>query len=571
MNSQYRKNYAEWLNSSIVDVKTKEELRALSANDDELRERFGKMLKFGTSGLRGLMRAGLNGMNVYTVRYATQGLAALVNRMDRANDGVVIAYDSRNNSRKFAECAAEVLAANGIKVYFFDSLRPTPELSFAVRTMSAVAGVNITASHNPKEYNGYKVYWDDGAQIAPDKANEIAAWIDRLHIFDDVKVMSFNKAVESGIVEVGGKEVDELYIREVLSQSLAGDFVHRTSDEVRIVYAPFHGAGYRYVPKILEAIGIKNLILVKEQMLMDGNFPTVPTPNPEFACNYELANSYAEEASADIIIGTDPDSDRCGCAVKTDSGYQVLTGNQMGVLILDYVLTRKAELGTLPSNGAVCKSVVSTSLADAICEKFSVSCVNTLSGFKYIGEKIKEFEANGEHEFVFGFEESIGFLTGTYTRDKDAVLAAMLIAEITCFYKDKGMTVYEGLQSVYERYGYSAEHCDRVSFEGYDALGRMTDVMTHIRSHIEECANEICESSGLDVIKVRDFLHGIDGFNPTDMLYFELADNCTAIMRPSGTEPVLKIYVHTTGGNIEIANRRGEILLEACKDIVNNN
>ncbi|MBQ0005703.1 MAG: phospho-sugar mutase [Clostridiales bacterium] len=563
MNNNYRANYTEWLDSILVDRKTKDELRALAGNDNELKDQFEKMLSFGTSGLRGLMRAGLNGMNVYTVRYATQGLAALITSEGRAADGVVLTYDSRNNSRQFAQAAAEVLAGNGVKVFFFESLRPTPELSFAVRELNAVAGVNITASHNPKEYNGYKVYWDDGAQIAPDKAAEVAAEIEKLHIFDDVKLHGFEDAVKEGLITVIGREVDESYIEAVLAQSLAGDYVSDTADDVRIVYSAFHGAGFRLVPEVLERIGIRNLIPVREQLVIDGNFPTVPTPNPEFATNYDLAIKYAERENADIIIGTDPDSDRCGAVVRTQSGYKALTGNQMGILMLDYILERRSQLGTLPSNAIALKSVVSSSLCERICSAYGISCGETLTGFKYIGEKIKQYEASGEYSFVFGFEESIGFLTGTYTRDKDAVLAAMLMSEITCFYKSKGLSVYEGLQSLYNKYGFCLEMSDRIDFGGFGVQDRMAAVMTHLRGNIPS-------EFGLRVTGVKDYLNGYDGFNPTDMLCFQLEDDCQIILRTSGTEPVIKVYTKTTGATEgEAANRYSDIM-NVCRQLIDD-
>ncbi len=554
MKENYRENYLIWMNSPLVDNHTRRELAALSEDSEELMDRFDKTAGFGTSGIRAIMRAGTNGMNIYTIRRVSQGLAAVILEEGRQEDGVVIAYDSRHNSRLFAHETAGVLAANGIRVYIFDDIRPTPELSFALRELGAVAAVNITASHNPKEYNGYKVYWDDGSQLSPEMAERIAAYIEKV----DICGGELFGGTEG--IEFIGAQMDEAYLDAVMGQSVAGDYVRTAGDDFVMVYSAFHGAGAKPVMEVLRRAGIENITAVPEQLVPDGDFATVKNPNPEFAENYELAVSYADKMNADMIIGTDPDSDRCGAVVRTEAGWKALTGNQIGMLMLDYLATRKKELGTLPENGAVVKSVVSTALCERICDAFGLDCVETLTGFKFIGEKIKEFEETGEHTFVFGFEESIGFLSGTYTRDKDAVVAAMLLAEIGCYYESRGMSVYEGLIQIYEKYGYCVEKSRRIDFEGYDATERMAEKMNEVR-------NNLPAAIGYDVLKVRDFTKGIPGFPHTDMLYFHLDNGCEAVARPSGTEPVIKIYVKSTGDDALSAERKAEFVCDAVSSI----
>lgn len=559
MKGDYREQFNKWINSPVLDEASRAELAAISNNEEELKDRFGTVPSFGTSGIRGLMRAGYNGMNIYTVRCASQALAQSVISEGRASDGVVVSHDSRHNSELFAEETAAVLAANGVKVFFFDALRPTPELSFAVRDLHAVAGVNITASHNPKEYNGYKVYWDDASQIGLDKANELAELLDEIRIFEDVRTMSFEDAVGAGHIEIIGAEIDERYLNAVLEQSLAGDYVSEYADDVRIVYAAFHGAGAKPVQKVLERVGIRNVIPVVEQLIPDGDFPSVENPNPEYLANYDLPIEYAEANNADLIIGTDPDSDRCGAVMKTPEGYKALTGNQIGMLLLDYILTRRTELGTLPANAAVIKSVVSTSLCERICDAYGVCCVETLTGFKFIGEKIKEYEVSGEHSFIFGFEESIGYLAGTYTRDKDAVLAAMLLAEMTCYFRSKGESVYEGLLALYDKYGYCEEFNSSVRYDGYEAASRMSASMLALR-------NNLPTELGYPVEKVRDFSKGVDGFPATDMLNFYLTEDCEVLIRPSGTEPIVKIYVKSSDSTADKARIKAEKVMTATKN-----
>ena len=442
----YREEYEYWLASDAVDAKTKEELT------------------FGTAGLRGIMGAGIGMMNVYTVRYATQGLANLIISKggqiggdSKEGNGVAIAHDSRLNSRAFAEEAAAVLAANGIRAYIFDDMRPTPELSFAVRETGSIAGINITASHNPKEYNGYKAYWADGAQLGPEHADVVSAEIAKIDIFKDVKTMGYDEAVKKGLIKILGDEMDQVYIGKVMETSITHKYIDQVAKDMKIVFTPFHGAGYKLVPEILRRQGYGAIIPVEEQMVPDGNFPTVKSPNPENTEGFALAIEYAKKNGAELVIGVDPDSDRCGAVVKSGDEYIILSGNQIACLMLDYIITMRKELGTMPSKPFACKSIVSTVMANRICEVNDVKMYEVLTGFKFIGEKIKEHDENGDEHFIFGFEESIGFLGGTYARDKDAVFAAMMMAEVGCWYKAKGMSVYDGLLSLYDKYGYFIE------------------------------------------------------------------------------------------------------------------
>lgn len=541
----YQSEYARWIASSVIDEDTLIELSGLFNNEAEKESRFSKAMSFGTSGLRGLMRAGLNGMNVYTVRYATQGLANYIKRFDGGLEkGVVIAFDSRNNSQMFAIETACVLAGNGIKVSIFDDLRPTPELSFSVRELGAIAGINITASHNPKEYNGYKVYWEDGAQLSLEAAESVSSEIDAVDIFEDVIRMDFIEGRRKGFINIVGEQLDEAYMLKVLEQSHMTDEMKSTAENLKIVYTPFHGAGARFVPEVLNRVGFKNIIPVNEQMTADGSFPTVKSPNPENTEGFALALEYARREDADIVIGTDPDSDRCGAVVKCGDEYIVLTGNQMGVLMLDYVIkSRKAE-GRLPANAASIKSIVSTKMANKVCESNGVHIAEVLTGFRFIGEKIKEWELSGEYEFIFGFEESIGFLSGTYARDKDAVVASMLMAEIAARFKSQGKSVNEGLMELYEEYGYYSEIVKSYEFGGFDAQDRMQACMLELR-------NNPPTELGLSVKNIVDYMVDNTGLPKSNVLSFNLEGGSVAVVRPSGTEPKIKLYVMTKADSIE--------------------
>ncbi len=558
-----REEYEYWLASDAVDEKTKEELRALEGNESEIEGRFKAMLSFGTAGLRGIMGAGIGNMNVYTVRYATQGFANLIiekggqigGDSDEGN-GVAVAHDSRLNSRLFAKEAASVLAANGIKVYIFDDMRPTPELSFAVRETGSIAGINITASHNPKEYNGYKAYWADGAQLGPEHADVVSAEIAKIDIFEDVKTMDFDEALAKGLIEMLGSEMDETYISRVMETSITHKFIDQVAKDMKIVFTPFHGAGYKLVPEILRRQGYGAVIPVEEQMIPDGNFPTVKSPNPENTEGFALAIEYAKKNGAELVIGVDPDSDRCGAVVKNGDEYKVLSGNQIACLMLDYIITERKELGIMPPKPFACKSIVSTIMANRICEENDVEIVEVLTGFKFIGEKIKELDENGDYNFIFGFEESIGFLGGSYARDKDAVFAAMMLAEVGCYYRAKGMSVYEGLQALYEKYGYFIEDTQSKMFEGYDSAERREAVMSRIRS------NPPAEI-GLKVEGLRDYMTDIPGFTKSNVLFYYLEDGCAVAVRPSGTEPKIKTYVMVRGETADAADARKKAIREA--------
>ncbi len=557
----FMEEYNYWLESDAVDSKTKEELRSIADNKEEIEGRFKAMLSFGTAGLRGIMKAGIGNMNVYTVRYATQGLANLIIEKggqiggnSEEGNGVAIAYDSRNNSALFAKEAASVLAANGIKSYLFDALRPTPELSFAVRETGSLAGINITASHNPKEYNGYKAYWADGAQLGPEHADVVSAEIAKIDIFKDVKTMDFDKALEEGLIEMLGEEMDETYLSKVMETSITRKYIDQVAKDMKIVFTPFHGAGYRLVPEILRRQGYGAIIPVEEQMVPDGNFPTVKSPNPENTEGFALAIEYAKKNGAELVIGVDPDSDRCGAVVKSGDDYKVLSGNQIACLMLDYIITARREEGTMPENPFACKSIVSTVMANKICEMNNVKMFEVLTGFKFIGEKIKQYHETGEYSFIFGFEESIGFLGGTYARDKDAVFAAMMMAEVGCYYKAKGMSVYEGLQALYKKYGYYIEKTESTVFGGYDAKDRMDAVMARIRA-------DQPKDLGLGIVGVKDYQAGVPGFTKSNVLFYDLEDGCAVAIRPSGTEPKIKTYVMASGDSSEKASENlGQIL-----------
>ncbi|HHW95293.1 MAG TPA: phospho-sugar mutase [Mogibacterium sp.] len=567
----YMKEYKYWIDSDVVDEASKEELKKISENDEEIKSRFSKNLSFGTAGLRGIMKAGTNSMNVYVVRYATQGFANLIKSEggqiggdSKEGQGAVIAYDSRNNSKVFAKEAASVLAANGIKTYIFEDLRPTPELSFAVRELGAMAGINITASHNPKEYNGYKAYWSDGAQLSPENADRVVAEMEKIDIFKDVRLTNFEEAVEEGKIIILDADMDEKYIEKVMEQSIGQKYIDAAGKDMKIIYTPFHGAGYKLVPDILKRLGYGNIIPVKEQMVPDGDFPTLKSPNPENVEGFELAIEYAKKEDADLIIGTDPDSDRCGVVVRDDYGqYKALTGNQIACLMLDYIINVRKENGTMPKNPCACRSIVSTVMSDRICELNDVKMFQVLTGFKFIGEKMNEVEESGEYNFIFAFEESIGFLAGTYARDKDAVLAAMLVAEIGCYYKFKGMTVCDGLQELYQKYGYYIEDTQSKVFEGYDAQDKMTRVMTEIRN------NPVTEI-GLDVENITDYMDDIPGFTKSNVLFYTLSEGCAVAVRPSGTEPKIKTYVMACGETKAEALERKNAIRSSIDSILEN-
>lgn len=548
----YKDEYLKWMNSPVVDEDTKAELKAIENDEDQLKLRFSGMMSFGTAGLREVMRAGLNGMNIYTVRYATQGLADLINSCgEDVGGGVTISYDSRHNSCEYARQSAAVLAANGIHVNIFDELRPTPELSFALRYTGSIAGINITASHNTKEYNGYKVYWSDGAQLPPEHAAQVSASMERNDIFDDVKTMDFEEGVEKGLITLIGSEVDEKYLEKVMEQSVGAGYVEHAAGDFTIIYTPFHGTGYKLVPEVLKRLGMKHVLTVPEQMVIDGDFPTVKSPNPEYIEGFAKAIEMARENDVDLIIGTDPDGDRCGVVVRNGDDYETLTGNQIGVLLLDYLITARREQGTLAPNSAAVKSIVSTTMANAICEANGIKLFETLTGFKYIGEKIKEFLETGQYTFLFGFEESNGYLAGTYARDKDAVVASMLIAEMGCMYRTKGISLYQGIQALYEKYGFFKEGVTSASFSGLEAKAKMNSIMEGLRNDPPEKlglkVERIRDYSTGKILNVKDGSTGETGLPESNVLFYDLEGGCSLIIRPSGTEPKIKLYVMTRG------------------------
>ncbi len=539
-------NYNAWLNSSALSEEEKQELRDIANNEKEIEFRFSNNLTFGTAGLRATMKTGMNAMNRHTVAHATQGLACLILKEGREKDGVTIAYDSRNNSPLFAKTSACVLAANGIRVYLFDDLRPTPELSFALRELGCVAGINITASHNPKEYNGYKAYWEDGAQIPPEYADIVSAQTAQLDIFRDVKTVNYEDAIASGMITLIGAEMDEKYLAAVQAQAVNPSAVKRVADELRIVYTPLHGAGYRMVPEIMRRIGLKHFYTVDEQMVTDGNFPTVTKPNPEYPAAFALGIELANKVGSDLIVATDPDADRVGVMTRTrDGSFATITGNQMGALLLDYIITAYRETDTMPPNPYAVKSIVSSELTTKICEANGVKMHNVLTGFKFIGEVIKNYEKTGDGSFLFGFEESYGYLKGTYARDKDAVVSSMLICEMTAFYKAKGMTLSDALNALFERYGFCYETNVEIYMEGVDGAAKMDALMNSLR-------NNPPKAFGIQpVALVGDYLAGTftengcvrpTGLPKSNVLYYRLQNGDVIVARPSGTEPKIKFY-----------------------------
>ncbi len=571
----YMESYKSWLEADYIDSETKSELMDINGNDSEIKERFYKELEFGTGGLRGIMGAGTNRMNIYTVGKATQGIADYIkkNTSDGNIRGVAIAYDSRNMSSDFAKRSALVLCANGIKAYVFDSLRPTPELSFAVRHLGCIAGIVITASHNPPEYNGYKVYWEDGAQVTSPKDKEIINSVNAVNI-PDVKIMDFDKAVEAGLYVTIGKEIDDEYIKNVKSQALNSDIVKSVADSIKIVYTPLHGTGNKPVRRVLSEIGFKNVYVVPEQELPDGNFPTVGYPNPEDPKAFTLAVKLAKEVGADVIIGTDPDADRVGVLVKNSNGdYTILNGNMTGSLLTNYVLSQRKEKAILPSNGAVIKTIVTTEMIRPIAKDYGVKVFDVLTGFKYIGEKIKEFEKSGEYSFIFGFEESYGCLSGTYARDKDSVVASMLIAELTAFYKSQGKTLYDGLEELYKKYGFYREGITSITLKGIEGTERIGFIMDTLRS---EPPKDFC-GTGVKWIKdyTKDnFKNVITGeeeknYLPfSNVLYYTLENDDWVCVRPSGTEPKIKIYYGVKETTEEKAKNRIDDMANYVKKLI---
>ncbi len=552
----YLENYQRWLHSESLTSEERKELEDIRDNDDEIRQRFSCYLSFGTAGLRGTMKTGMNAMNVHTVAYATAGLAALILKEGRAHDGVAIAYDCRHHSEEFARTAARVLAASGIRVYLFDALRPTPELSFALRELHCVAGINITASHNPKQYNGYKAYWDDGAQLPPEHADTVSAAMQSLDIFDDVKLADYDEALADGRIRLLGAEMDEKYLAAVLAQAVNPAALTKVADDLRIVYTPLHGTGHRLVPEILRRLGVKNLYTVPEQMVIDGAFPTVAKPNPEYPEVFALGIEIANRVGSDLVIATDPDADRVGVVTRTSDGsFTTITGNQMGALLIDYIITAYEETGTMPPLPYAVKTIVTSEMAAKICAAHNVRMYNVLTGFKFIGEVIKKHEEDGQGSFLFGFEESYGYLKGTYARDKDAVVASMLIAEMTAFYKARGMTLGDALTALFERYGFCYENNVEIYMEGLDGAAKMSALMDQLRREPPKKFGEVAVTELRDY-KTACITNLVTGetssthLPKSNVLYYKLENGDVIVARPSGTEPKIKFYYLLQGADL---------------------
>lgn len=571
----YKYLYENWLSDDYFDVKTKEELINIKDDEKEIEDRFYKDLEFGTGGLRGIIGAGTNRVNIYTISKATQGLADYIldQKEYTKEKGVAIGYDSRFMSQEFAEITALVLNGNGIKTYLFDELRPTPMVSFAIRELGCIAGVVITASHNPPEYNGYKIYGEDGGQVPFPKDTEIIAYVNNVKDFKTIKKLDKDEAIKEGLFNIIGKEIDERYDENVLKQLLNKEVIEKASD-LKIVYTPIHGTGNKPVRRILEKAGFKNVNIVKEQELPDCNFSTVSYPNPEDPNAFKLALKLADEIDADIIVGTDPDADRVGTVVKNNNGeYVILSGNMIGVLLTEYILSQKQQEGTLSKKGAIISTVVSSNMTEKIAKNYNIDYFNVLTGFKFIGEKIKQFEQTNCNEYIFGFEESYGCLAGTYARDKDAVVATMLICELAAFYKTKGMTLYEGLQEVYKKYGYFKEDIKSITLKGIDGLKDMDKIMTYLRTSSPSNVN--CA----EVIEIRDYKLGeiknlVDNsvlntnLPKSNVLYFTLSDKSWFCVRPSGTEPKIKIYFGVEEDSNDAADNKLKNLINDVMNII---
>ena len=552
----YKEEYELWLDSPNLSQKEWEELKSIADDEKEIESRFFAPLEFGTAGLRGTMKLGLHQMNVHVIRHATQAFANVIKAEgeEAMRKGIAICFDCRNNSELFAHEAACIMAANGIHVRIFDALRPTPELSFAVRHYGTTAGLNITASHNPKEYNGYKVYWSDGAQLPPQHAAAIAEQMNKIDIFRDFVTCDFDEAVADGRIEMIGAETDEAYLACVLGQAINKEVVTSVSDKLKIVYTPFHGAGYKLVPEALKRLGVTRLYPVPEQMVLDGNFPTVASPNPENPEGFYLAVALAKKVGSDLIIGTDPDSDRIGVMVRDGDGYTSITGNQLGVLLLDYVINARREAGTLPENAGAVKSIVTTEMAKVVAETNGVHFEDTFTGFKFMAERVAEWEKAGTYKYIFAYEESYGYMMGDYVRDKDAVTASMMVAEMAAYYLAKGMNLKQAMESLYEKYGYYEERTLNLVMPGLDGIEKMKNLMADLRNDPPEFI------SGTEVFCIRDYstgdlivpklgVMGQTDIKGSNVLYFELADETAFIVRPSGTEPKVKVYILAKGEN----------------------
>lgn len=573
MDENVKKNYEYWCTSPIFDDATKAELKSLEGNEDEIFDRFYRELEFGTGGLRGVIGAGTNRMNFYTVGKATQGLANFINKQGAAAKGVAIAFDSRRMSPEFADTAACVLAANGIKAYIFDSLRPTPELSFALRTLGCTAGIVVTASHNPPEYNGYKVYWEDGAQITAPKDAQIIGEVNAIKDYAEIKKMTTEEAKAAGLYEVIGKEIDDKYMEALKKLVLHPEAIKQMASSLKIVYTPLHGTGNGPVRRVLKELGFEQVTVVPEQELPDGNFPTVSYPNPEDKKAFALALDLAKKVDADLVLATDPDADRLGVYAKdTKTGeYKVFTGNMSGMLICEYEMSQKKALGILPDNGALVTTIVSSNMAQAVAKEYGMKFIECLTGFKYIGEQIKFFEQTGSNEYVFGFEESYGCLVGTHARDKDAVVAVMALCEAAAYYKTQGITLWDQMLNIYNKYGYYKEDLFTMTFKGADGAKKMQDMMDAYRKNTPK------QVGAYKVLRLRDYKNDVitdlatgettpTGLPKSNVLYFELENDAWFCVRPSGTEPKIKFYAGIKGNSLEDSAKKLDELMEAIKN-----
>ena len=572
----YKENYESWLNNPYFDKDTRNELKSIAGNEKEIEDRFYMDLEFGTAGLRGVIGAGTNRMNIYTVRKATQGLANYISKVNGQKRGVAIAYDSRHMSPEFADEAALCLAANGIKAYVFESLRPTPELSYAVRKLGCIAGINVTASHNPPEYNGYKVYWEDGAQITPPHDTGIMDEVKKVTDYATVKTMPLDEAKAAGLYQVIGADIDDPYIAELKKLVLHQDCIDKVGGELKIVYTPLHGTGNIPVRRVLKELGFKNVYVVPEQELPDGDFPTVSYPNPEAAEAFELGLALGKKVDADLILATDPDADRLGVYVKDSKTgeYHSLTGNMSGCLIGDYVIgQRKERDGSLPADGAFIRSIVSTNMAGAIADYYGIELVEVLTGFKFIGQKILEFEKTGKGTYLFGMEESYGCLTGTYARDKDAIVASMTLCEAAAYYKTKGMTLWDAMLAMYERYGYYKDDVTSITLKGIEGLAKIQEIMNTLR---DEAPQEI---GAYKVTAIRDYKKDTitelatgkvtpTGLPSSNVLYYEMTDGAWVCVRPSGTEPKVKFYLGVKGTSLADADKKSADLSKAVHAMI---
>ena len=553
----YRENYENWLNSPALSQEEKAELEAIRMDEKEIESRFFDQLAFGTAGLRGTMGVGLYRMNVHVIRHATQAFAQVIleEGPEAAARGVAVCFDCRNNSGLFAREAACVMAGNGIPVRLFQALRPTPELSFAVREYGCIAGINVTASHNPKEYNGYKVYWEDGAQLPPRHADEVARKMRELDVFASVKTMDYDQAVSQGKITLLGAETDERFLSNVMEQVNDKAVVEQMADTFKMVYTPFHGTGYQLIPEALKRLGMKHVICVPEQMVIDGNFPTVASPNPENPEGFYLAVDLAKANDADFILGSDPDADRVGIMVRTkDDDFVVISGNQTGVLLLDYLIGAKRRTGKMPENPVALKTIVTTEMARKVAEVNGLKCYDTFTGFKFLAEKKDKLESSGEGKVIFSYEESYGYMLGDYVRDKDAVSASVELTEMAAWYASQGMTLYDALQALFEKYGYYGEKTLNLVMPGLDGLKKMADLMAGLRAKppVEIAGVAVREQKDYQdgsVVRVADGVRSAMELSGSNVLRYEMADGTSLIVRPSGTEPKVKVYILANGEN----------------------